>query len=135
MSASLFSAVTASRKIMPRLVPPSGAQGSGTSSKVNARTYWVDAQEQSGPCNLPQPGSDSPRLASSQSRKRGNFKCRYCGRTFVYMTPFIAHEYAHANEKRFLCNFCPQGFVTRQLLTVHLRVHKDEILANDDAVP
>ncbi|KAL1482248.1 hypothetical protein MTO96_033924 [Rhipicephalus appendiculatus] len=65
--------------------------------------------EQRGSYNLPQRGSDSPRLASSQSRKRGNFKCRYCGRTFVYMTPFIAHEYAHANEKRFLCNFCPPG--------------------------
>ncbi|XP_037270891.1 zinc finger and BTB domain-containing protein 41 isoform X2 [Rhipicephalus microplus] len=126
--------VTALRNIMPRLVPP-GTQGSGVGTQLNTQAYMGDSKEQHGSYNSPQHGSDSPRVASNQSRKRGNFKCRYCGRTFVYMTPFIAHEYAHANEKRFLCSFCPQGFVTRQLLTVHLRVHKDEILANDDPVP
>nr|XP_050033104.1 zinc finger protein 791-like isoform X2 [Dermacentor andersoni] len=122
-------------KDIPKLLHRLGTQGSGTGVKLNTCAYRENAKERGDFYNFSLHKSNSPYTATSQSRKRGNFKCRYCGRFFVYLTPFIAHEEAHTNEKRFRCYFCPEAFVTRQLLTIHLRIHKDEILGDNDNAP
>ncbi|XP_077545063.1 uncharacterized protein LOC144158227 isoform X2 [Haemaphysalis longicornis] len=86
----------------------------------------------SAPHNSPVLKSSSSYLSNGQARKRGSFQCRYCARSFTYLTPFIAHEEGHNREMRFRCYFCPEAFHSRQQLTVHLRRHKDEIMASDD---
>ncbi|KAH7973631.1 hypothetical protein HPB49_003470 [Dermacentor silvarum] len=137
LSGFLFSLVTGTSfwKDVPKSVHRSDTQGSGTSVKLKTHAYSENAKQRGDFYNFSLHRSNSPYAASSQSRKRGNFKCRYCGRFFVYLTPFIAHEEAHTNEKRFRCYFCPEAFVTRQLLTIHLRIHKDEILGDSDDAP
>ncbi|KAH6921588.1 hypothetical protein HPB50_003086 [Hyalomma asiaticum] len=120
------------QKLVPRSVSDSGMRGRGTSINPNTHAYRDDRKKRPNSYGYPPRGSGNPYAATYQSPKRGHFQCRYCCRTFIYRTPFIAHEEAHVNDKRFRCCYCPESFITRQLLSIHLRVHKDDILEDCD---
>lgn len=60
-------------------------------------------------------------------RKKKDFKCKECDKTFSIKQNLIEHEFVHTGQLPYLCNFegCTERFRQRGKLALHRQTHKN----------
>ncbi|XP_044261355.1 zinc finger protein OZF-like isoform X2 [Tribolium madens] len=62
------------------------------------------------------------------SHVNSDFKCKFCGRTFMSRGNYTEHLRCHSSLKPYNCHICHKNFTAKRHLNKHLRVHSDDRL-------
>ena len=60
---------------------------------------------------------------NTPKRRKQNYCCGVCQRTFAYYGSFSSHLRTHSGERPFSCDTCEQTFTVRSTLIKHKRLH------------
>lgn len=79
------------------------------------------------PGNPVTPSSSSSSSSSSPGNiSRKQVFCKFCGKKFIDLTKYRAHESYHSREGRFPCSFCDKAFHCKENVVRHERTHTGE---------
>lgn len=71
------------------------------------------------------------RLHVENHRKKVNYKCAKCPRTFRRMNHLKIHSLKHIKEFPFTCEHCEKGFVIKENYNCHILLHTNKTLPHE----
>ncbi|KHJ80722.1 zinc finger, C2H2 type, partial [Oesophagostomum dentatum] len=71
--------------------------------------------------------SASALLSHSKSHSDSQRRCPLCGLSFNTASRFENHVRKHASTTNCICQICGDGFASRDVLDLHMQVHKGNL--------
>lgn len=65
-----------------------------------------------------------PRHPAGEQRP---FSCDKCPAKFKTLNHLRSHVIIHTGNKKFICKFCPKGFIAQHQLNIHTRVNHSDV--------
>ncbi|RCN39347.1 zinc finger, C2H2 type [Ancylostoma caninum] len=66
-------------------------------------------------------------VSHSRSHNESQRRCPLCGLSFNTASRFENHVRKHATTTNCICQICGDGFVSRDVLDLHMQVHKGNL--------
>jgi len=70
-----------------------------------------------------QQGNQDPAEPKRNKTHNKIYSCRFCAKTFSYLSRLTRHERTHTGIKPFICTFCNKTFSAPSHLKEHERIH------------